>query len=311
MDIRQLRYFVRVIELKSLTKAAEQLRVAQPALGLQIRKLEEELQVRLLVRHSRGVEPTEAGRLLFEGSTEILDKIEAMRLRLLDLSGQKRGRFTIGMTPSINFMLATALIRRCSAELPNVSLSIVEELSSVLIEWVESKRVDFALAYDTGRGKLLHSEPVLDEELFFVQAPTGGGHDGDPIAFVDAAKHALVMPGLPHGLRRLLEEIAASKGVVLNIAFEIPSVATVRELVEQRIGVTVLPYGAIAMDVELGRLCARRIVEPTITRTVSLIALARRPASKAETDLRKLIKEIVAKQIGRAIGVGNPARQAG
>ena len=92
MDVRQLRYFVSVIELRSFSRAAEVLHVAQPALGLQIRKLEDELHTQLLVRHSRGVEPTPAGNLLRERALTILAEMEETKQALRDFSGPPRGR---------------------------------------------------------------------------------------------------------------------------------------------------------------------------------------------------------------------------
>lgn len=74
MDVRQLRYFVEVVEAKSFTRAAERIHIAQPALGFQVRKLEDELGVKLLHRHSRGVDPTEAGQALLRTPTRCCAK---------------------------------------------------------------------------------------------------------------------------------------------------------------------------------------------------------------------------------------------
>ena len=82
MDVRQLRYFVEVVEAKSFTRAAERVHVAQPALGFQVRKLEDELGVSLLHRHSRGVDPTEAGTALLRHAHAVLRQIELARQEL-------------------------------------------------------------------------------------------------------------------------------------------------------------------------------------------------------------------------------------
>src|SRR5690348_13499350 len=124
MDLRQLKYFVRVVELKSFTKAAEQLHIAQPSLGLQIRKLEDELETKLLERHSRGIEPTEAGLLLFQEANELLERAARTKQRILDMKGPPRGKVVLGMTPTVNALLSAELVRACHSELPQVALSI-------------------------------------------------------------------------------------------------------------------------------------------------------------------------------------------
>jgi LysR family nitrogen assimilation transcriptional regulator len=96
MNLKQLRYFVRVVEAESLSKASELLCVAQPAIGLQIKHLEEELGTKLLVRHSRGVKPTEAGARLLEDAYDILRRIDDAMLRVRDEGDTPRGMITIG-----------------------------------------------------------------------------------------------------------------------------------------------------------------------------------------------------------------------
>ena len=96
MDVRQLRYFVEVVQAKSFTKAAERVRVAQPALGFQVRKLEEELGSKLLVRHSRGVRTTEAGDALLKHAQAILRQIELAKQEMIDLAGPPRGPLVLG-----------------------------------------------------------------------------------------------------------------------------------------------------------------------------------------------------------------------
>jgi LysR family nitrogen assimilation transcriptional regulator len=292
MDLRQLRYFVGVLEAGSFTRAAETLRIAQPALGLHIRRLEEELSVQLMVRHSRGIEATEAGRFLFENALRILADVDATARALRDFSGPPRGRVALGLTPSLNATLATAVIRRCSAEIPLVAITMVEGLSSVLAEWVSAGRIDIALAYNVPEGQALASDPLLQEELFLVQ-PAGDGADYPAdVAFAALADHPLIMPGLPHTMRRLLEDVAATAGVTLTVAFEMQSVSTVKELVEQGVGATVLPLGAVRREVNQGLLQAQRIVDPAVTRMVHLLHSSRRPLSRAEEEIMRIILDV-------------------
>jgi LysR family nitrogen assimilation transcriptional regulator len=290
MDLRQLRYFVGVVEAGSLTRAAEALHVAQPALGLHIKRLEEELDVPLLLRHSRGIEPTEAGRFLLEQAQRILADVDATARALKGFGGPPRGRVALGLTPSLNATMAAPLIRRCSAALPLVTLTLAEELSSLLAEWVSAGRLDLALAYDVPESQALASTPLLREDLHLVLPPEGAA--SGEIPFADLAGYRLIMPGLPHTMRRLLEQTAAGRGVALDVGFEMQSVSTVKELVEGGIGATILPLGAVRREVDQGRLAARRIVEPAVTRVINLIHSRRRPLSRAETAVIALTRAV-------------------
>ena len=306
MDVRQLNTFVHIVELKSFTKAAEQLRIAQPALGLQIRKLEEELQVQLLVRHSRGVEPTEAGLVLLEHARGILDRFVAARRAMLDFTGPPRGRVMLGLTPSINYMISTPLIKACNEELPHVVLSIEEQLSSVLVEWVASERLDMCIAHKSAENPQLVFEPLFHESLYFICHRGYLPEDKTTITLAEVASHSLIMPGMPHGLRKLTEDYAARAGLELDISFEMQSVSVVRDLVAEGVGATILPYGGARRSTADGDLVALRIEEPTVRREIYLCYQERRAPSAAEEKMRGLIRSVVADRIDVERGSWSP-----
>src|SRR3954469_10734762 len=125
MDLRQLTTFVQVADLGSLSKAAERLRIAQPALSRQIRLLEEELKVTLFTRHGRGMVLTPAGELLRGRASGILRQVEEARADLMEEAGAVRGRVVFGMPPTVGDVLATRLIERFLALHPEVRLRVV------------------------------------------------------------------------------------------------------------------------------------------------------------------------------------------
>jgi LysR family nitrogen assimilation transcriptional regulator len=296
VDIRQLRYFVSIIDHKSFTKAANVLRVAQPALGLQIRKLEEELNIRLLVRHSRGVMPTDAGLLLLERARSIIEQIDATKTMLRDLGPITGGKVVVGMAPSISAMLAHRLVQSAVVELPNVSLVLVEELSPVLAEWLNSGRLDIAIGYDILQSSNVAGDPLLVEDLYLVQSPEKLPLLGATIPLSALGEFELLAPGHPHALRALLDYKTAEVDVELNIRFEMQSVHVIKELVEQGVGATILPFGAVHRECSAGRLVAAKIVDPEIRRTAYLVHSARKPQSNAEKSVVRLIRELVKKE---------------
>lgn len=304
MDVRQLRYFAKVVELKSVTKAAAQLGIAQPALGLQIRNLERELETALVVRHSRGVAPTEAGEVLYEHARAILSSLDDAMRAVRDLSGKPRGKVAVGMAPNTNHVLATKLIRRAAAELPGVTLSILEERSVILAEWIESGRLTMALASGVEHVAALACEKLAIEDLFFIEAPTRKPKARTQkapksISFAEVARRPLILSTSPYGIRQIVERTAAARKLALDVAVEIVAFPAVLDLVERRVGATVLPLPDVADHVRAGRLVARAIVDPPLQRTLLLVRDAHRPLGSAESAVAALIRALVASQVGK------------
>ena len=301
MDVRQLRYFSEIVEAKSFTRAADRVRVAQPALGLQIRKLEEELGVDLLHRHSRGVEPTEAGSMLLGHANAILKQIEQARREVTDLSGPPRGNVVLGITPTASALLATRLIRSCRELYPGISLNIFEGMSEEVMRRLSDNSLDMGFSYNPGAAKGIATEPLLTEELFLVGADDRED-PGDKVSFGELSKRPLILPSRGFGLREWVENTARDQEMKLNITFEIDSVATQRELVESGLGFTILPYAAVRQAVEAKRLFAAQIVRPHISRTLTIAFAASHSENKATRAVREVIDLVVADTIRESGG---------
>lgn len=297
MTIRQLLYFLRIIDLKSFSKAASFLHVAQPALGLQIRKLEEELGVILLNRHSRGVTPTEAGLLLREHANIILRQIERAKLSLTDLSGPPRGKIAVGVTPTLNLILSAQLVERCIRDYPHISLSIVGGMSEDLMKWVESDRLDLAFSYNPSAVQGLICQPLLIEDLCLISPGPLAKDKPETARLEEIAGLPLILPSMASGMRSLIEEVAHEHGIEINPLLEIDSVTATKELVTNGVGHAILPLGAVKREVDDGRIVARRFTNPTLSREMYLVYSAKRPASNATAAIREIMQQVVHENI--------------
>jgi len=143
ISLRQLRYFVRIVETGSMTKAAEHFRVAQTALGLQVRELERYIGGKILERHSRGVMPTPSGQLLFERAREILDLVDRTVVEVTQLQRKTAEVITFGFIPSQMQLLAHDLLLWARRELPTVLLRLIEEFRPH--EAIRRGEVDFGI----------------------------------------------------------------------------------------------------------------------------------------------------------------------
>lgn len=302
MDVRQLRYFVRVVEAKSFTRAADEIRIAQPALGAQVRRLEQELGATLLVRHSRGVEPTEAGLALLKHAYAVLRQIDQAATEVADLSGPPRGRLSLGITPTVSGLLGARLVRLCAERHPGIALNIVEGLSEQVMLWLAADRVDLGFTYNPQAVRGIACVELLTEELFFVGAPAQMAGLPATVRLAHLADRPLILPSRPHGLRLRIDAAAAQHGVTLDIRFEIDSVATLRELVEAGVGATVLPYGSVQSGVRDGTLALRRIARPRLSRTLYLGRGANLVESRATRAVDALIRDVAAERIADRMG---------
>ena len=294
MDIRQLRYFVQIVDLKSFSRAAEVLHVAQPALGTQIRKLEDELQVELLVRHSRGVEPTPAGILLKERATEILHHLDDAKRAVQALSGPARHIINFGVTPSTNPSLVIDIIRLISIEMPNTQLIIHEAMNNTLLEWLKAGVVDLALIYLAGnQSNEFTIDDLMEEDAVFVQRRSAETSESSTIPLTEVCQQPLVMPSKPHHLRGLLQSAADRAGLKLDIVYEMQSLGTTLEMVEREIVSTVLPFGAVARHVATGRLSARTVTEPRLPLTLSIVRSSSRTISRSDILLRRFLTQLI------------------
>jgi LysR family nitrogen assimilation transcriptional regulator len=300
INLRQLRYFTRVVELGNMTRAADYLNVAQPALGLQIRQLEEDLGSPLLIRHSRGVEPTPAGRTLFERAQKILAMVDETRAEMLALRGTLSSETVrLGITPSIMSLIGYDLLVEAREDLPQVFLSVTEELGYVLIDAMKRGELDLALVYEVEDEAWLNARPVFEEELLFVTAladvPPG------QIGFADALGYPLILPCERDLVRKLIDNACARQGVKLNLAFEVNSPAGIKTMVLREGASTIVPFGAVADEIKDGRLQARRIARPEVVRTLSLVRPAGGRVFQHEAAIEAFMQRMTAK-LAEAVG---------
>lgn len=300
MDIKQLRYFMGVLEAKSITKAAEQLYVAQPALGLQIRKLEEELGVELFVRHSRGVAATEAGLLLAQHAQVLLRQFARARQDLLDFARSPHGRVTVGLTPTVTSVMVAEFAARCRSTYPDVLLNISGGLSERLIQWVEEDQIDVALSYSRSATGGVRCDPVAEEDLYCVEPASSTDRSDVTVSFAALRDQPLVLPSRPHLIRVLMDQALQQVDWSPQVVFEVDSVSAMKELVISGVASCILPIGAVRREVDDGLMWARRVVEPQLTRTLHIVQSERRPASKGIEAVTRLLRDSVEQVVARA-----------
>lgn len=289
MNLRQLKYFVSVVETGSMTRAAEQLHVAQTALGMQIRQIEEDLGVALLVRHSRGVEPTKAGRLLHERAGAILKLVDQTRRDVRSCEREESETIRLGITPALMLTLGTELAVTVRNHLPQLFLSMAEAMSHVLVEMLARQEVDFILCYDVPDRPGFSRTALLQDDLVLATLP-GPRLSRQPIAFVDVLDETLAMPEAGDSVRAVVARTANELGLELNVAYEVRSIAAMKNLVARGAASSVLPYFSVVEEVKAGTIDARPIVTPSLRRTLFLASSAKSGTFRTEAGFTGAVR---------------------
>ncbi len=296
MDLKQIEYFVRVAELGSFTRASAALDVAQPALSRQVRLLEVELRQSLLVRNGRGAVPTEAGKLLLEHGRGILHQVERAREELGRVRGALAGRVAVGLPPSIARLMAVPLIHAFRREMPEASLSITEALSSAMHESLLSGRLDIALLYNPNPSPEIELTPLLEEDLYLVQARSNRGRRAAAPALTlrELAKTPLVIPSRPNAIRMQVETELARDGLRPTIAMEIDGVAAILELVAEGAGSAVLSANAVRASGRPGAFTLRPTGRPPLRSRLAMAVSSQRPTTLTQQATLNLLRQTAA-----------------
>ena len=308
MNLKQLEYFVHVAELGSFSRAALILNIAQPALSRQVRLLETDLHVTLLMRNGRGVVLTEAGKRLFDHSVGILQLVSHVREDIQANRNEPAGRIVVGLPPSMGRLLTLPLVEGIRRTLPKARLAVVEGLSNYLSEWISTGRIDLGLLHNPEPQAALDLTPLLDEPLGLVSPADRSARKGATVAFADLIRYPLIVPERTHAIRKLLETQAALAGHKLNVVLELSSVHSILELVGAGFGHAVLAPAALEAFGQPEAFLWRPLVEPRVTSPMCLAISAHKPATPLGKQVFGLLRELVLAGPGAALAAHNKTR---
>lgn len=247
MTIKQLTYFLAVVDTGRFTQAAASCRVAQPTLSKQIRSLETDLGETLLTRAHDNVTPTSAGDALLPLARRIVADSETARMEIAELAGLRRGRLRLGATPSLCVSVVADVLAVFHGRYPGIAIQIAEGGSQDLVADLQRGQLDLALVIDRPARPVadLALTPVLREELVVVSAPGRAGL-GDHIGIAELAAHPLVVNRPGYELREVTLAACEAAGVTPQIAVEGGEMDALLRMVERDLGVAVVPSLVLA-----------------------------------------------------------------
>jgi DNA-binding transcriptional LysR family regulator len=255
--------------------------VVQPALSMQISKLEDELGQKLFERTSQGMIPTAAGETAYRLFAPILRDLSEARQQVISRSSTVSGRIAVGLVASVAASVLAQSLSVFASEHPGVEVSACDGYSSTLMDSVRAGALDFAIVNKGRRRSDLPTIDMLDEEMVVVTSAARARNLGSPLMFRDLVNLPLILPSKRNGLRQIVDRIAENEDLDLSIRLEVDSVAAIEELVRNSDWVTVLPAIAVGRGLSEGTLRAHHIVAPRVTRQIVCVHNPRRPLSAA------------------------------
>ncbi|EBB2299643.1 tricarballylate utilization LysR family transcriptional regulator TcuR [Salmonella enterica] len=291
MELRQLRYFVRIIETGSMGSAAQDLDIGVSALSQQMSRLENELAIHLLQRTSRGVTPTNAGLAFYSQAQLALrhadDAILAAREARLS------GHVSVGMAPSTASILGIPFIHAMQENYADVRLHVVESLSGNLERMINTRQIDLAVVFQKDKILRWSARPILEEQLFLI-----GSHallaalPDNPITPEQLAGIPLIMPSQGHGLRGRLDAVCQEHALNVEIVAEIDGLALLMRAVRDGLGATLQPGAAIShLDNDALRVIG--VHNPVLSRPNFLVSLSDDELTPAGLAARVVLTKVM------------------
>ena len=271
LNLRQLDYFVAIIDAGSMSRAADGLNVTPTSLSLQMKQLEEVLGARFLRRHSRGVAPTESGVALYDRAVRILDLVRETERVFVEEGAQTARTVRLGITPAVARMIGVEAMTGVARRFAGIKLLLSEGWTGEMFPKLASGALDFVIAYDLEPQGDIEVIDFHDDEFVFVCRPGRYPVDG-MVDLLQVIGSDLVFYGQNSVSWRAVVDAAAAQGLDFKGALEVQSLDVWRGLLSRGLGTAVAPLGTIGEEVRHGDLSVHRIAGAPIVRRICMAA---------------------------------------
>lgn len=295
LSLRSLRNFVAVASAGSVSAAAESQHIAQPALSVQIKQLEQHLGTPLFERHPRGVALTHAGQRFLEHAKEILRRVDVAQEDIRSAIDEPSGCVAIALPLSVGKYLTVPLVKEVVATWPKIRLQMIEMSTGYIPDQLLRGNIDLGITFgvdDDARIKYTH---LLDEELVFVTSGhTSCFSDAGTVSLRSLAAFPMILPTAPHSLRRRIEAYLAQEQCQLNVVAEVNTISELIELTAAGVGSTILSYASVQGHSLTPCLAVSQITAPRMTRSIYSCRPGIQPTSIAASKIGSSLKQLSA-----------------
>ena len=287
MDLRSIGYFVRIADAGSVRLAADQLGVAQSALSRQVRLLETEVGMPLLVRHARGVRLTAAGVQFLDHCQRVTREITLLKEEMRVRKDVPRGSVVLGIPPTLGPLLLPGAIERARRQCPDVALRVVEGYSTTLFDALLAGQIDLAILMNPPASRALTLRPLVSEPIVVLMSPSLQGNERR--SFVTMEELAAMPLIVTAAMRAIIEDRLRRINLKPNIQIEVSAIEAIRRVLLRGSGMTALPVSVFHDDIRAGRIVACTIADGDFHRMLYLAYPTRYRHTAAVEEISQIL----------------------
>jgi DNA-binding transcriptional LysR family regulator len=288
MDIRQLDMFRAVAEEGSFTRAAARLHVSQSAISRQVKLLEDELGGRLVHRGSRRVALTPPGELLLETATRVHRDLQLVASQISDTHGLQRGTLSLAGGMTVCMYILPRLLRQYRSLYPHIELRVASGSSEELQRMLRARELDMALITLPLVARDLEVLPVMREEMVVVTAPRHPLSHRRVVNPEELGKHPLIVYEPGSNTRKVIDQFFLDEEIPMDVAMETENVEIIKSMVSAGLGITIIPYMAIARDFRTRRFGYARVRGRRLYRETGWVYLKSDHVPRATSEMLRV-----------------------
>lgn len=289
ISYEHLQMIIKIAEKKSVSAAAIDMNLSQPALSRKLNDAERTLGVELFERHGRGVELTGIGKVFCDHAINIIEQYDSIQNSIGEIEGQFCGSVRVVFPDGVGKVLFVPLIRRMAEKHPLIKLSFQAAVPDMVPYHLNSNIADIGITTNTTPNLVNRNYPIATEALHLVGASSSFLGSRSTVTLKEVSKLPLLLPMID-GTRKLYNQYFESKGLTPNVVFEIDSPTTMLDLVKANEGYAILSYAMIHQLVEDDEVASATIIDPSIERTLYTAF----PINKPQSFLSRVVeREII------------------
>jgi DNA-binding transcriptional LysR family regulator len=291
MDFGQLEAFLQVASQRSFSRAAESLQLTQPSVTARIQSLERDLCEPLFERNGRGVTLTEAGSAFLPHAQRVLKALHDGRDAIHSLQELQLGLLRLGAAPTITTYVLPGLLKEFRLRYPQLEVSVHTEHSDQIAQMVLTDQVQVGLERSISHPDVVNV-PLYDDEVVLVASANHPFAESGTSTIEEVSKQPLIMFNRGSGYYALVDNALRQAGVLVSPTMELDNMEATKKMVEEGLGIAMLPSVAIEREVRAGEL--RQIRVPGLqmpTRQIAMIYRRGRPLNRAAEAFVKLLEE--------------------
>lgn len=291
MNFYQLKYFKKVAETRSISRASEELLLTQPAVSKQMKALEEELGEKIFDRIGKKVFLTRAGEVLYTYSERILRSVQEAKTAVKDMSAECSGELVIGTSDHISLHRLPDILKKYTSAFPKVDLRLRCHRSETILDMVNKNLVDLGVITLPKTAVKLISKTVWEDAMSLVFPKNHPLQSLKVIRLKDVAKYGMILPEVGTTTRNTIEAAFSGKRLTPNVAMEVAYIETIKGLVKAGLGISILPDKAVEHEILSGILVKSKIQDAAFSRNLGVVYLKDKFLSRPAVEFLRLLEE--------------------